>query len=310
MRRGVYLFGRWRVAHLIVFFFSPVLWDACIMHVYRCAPSPLFPVRPLLRKSDTLWFKQTDGLSTEMVQLLGGEVLRNQMPPQHTRGECNFLLSLKKTKTDPAPLHCPLLLISTTTWIPFLSEDPRLRKLSLYSSEWCTGCTEDDRHPELFFFCYLFWEKIGRILWNMLKMWYEWVDWFWSGVNFVTIKWSKYVEIFGICGNSCTQAFIFLTERKKMQKHELTEKENMQEQNRQCKKPTNHPQQSDRFLKRSYISRDTQSWRISGLLGVCWTYLSGWGLQGLFRMELVWGAPRLWHTKGPWGPWHRWRRGQ
>ncbi len=68
-----------------------------------------------------------------------------------------------------------------------------------------------------------------------VKMCYEWFDWFWSGGNFVTIKWSKHVEIFGICGNPCTQAFIFLTERKKMQKHELTEKENMQEQNRQCK---------------------------------------------------------------------------
>lgn len=33
----------------------------------------------------------------------------------------------------------------------------------------CTGCTENDRHPELIFFLNLFWGKIGRILWNMLK---------------------------------------------------------------------------------------------------------------------------------------------
>ncbi len=178
----------------------------------------------------------------------------------------------------------------------------------IHQTDKCTGCTEDDRCPKKFFTLIL-----GENWQNSVeygKMCYGWFDWFWSGVNFVTIKRSKYVEIFGICGNPCTQAFIFLTERKKKQKHELTEKENMQEQSRQCKKATNHPQQSDRFLKRSYISRDTQSWGISGLLGVCWTYLSGWGLQGPFRIELVWGAPRLWHTEGPWGPWHGWRRRQ
>lgn len=67
-------------------------------------------------------------------------------------------------------------------------------------------------------------------------------DWLWSGGP----------DIFGICGNPCTGAFIFLTERKKEQKHELTEKENMQEQSRQCKKKKQQ-------IFYSYISRDTQS---------------------------------------------------
>lgn len=85
------------------------------------------------RKSDTLWFKQTDGLSAEMVQLLGGEVLQNQMPPQHTRGECNFLLSLRKTKTHPAPIHCPpSLLISTATWILLSSGDSQPRAFHIF----------------------------------------------------------------------------------------------------------------------------------------------------------------------------------
>lgn len=107
--------------------FSTVLWDACSLYVYRCGPSPLFSFRPPLRKSDTLWFKQTDGLSTEMVQLLGGEVLRNQMPPQHTRGECNFLLTLKKTKTKNPP--CPSALSVTIDFYHHL-DPPRIRRSS------------------------------------------------------------------------------------------------------------------------------------------------------------------------------------
>lgn len=46
----------------------------------------------------------------------------------HRENAISCLHSRKqKPKTHPAPLHCLSLLISTTTWIPLLSEDPQLR---------------------------------------------------------------------------------------------------------------------------------------------------------------------------------------
>lgn len=153
--------------------FSTVLWDACNLYVYRCGPSPLFSFRPPLRKSDTLWFKQTDGLSTEMVQLLGGEVLRNQMPPQHTRGECNFLLTLKKTKPKNPP--CPSeLSLSIEFYHPL--DPPLIRS--------CRSChfihrmtnaqgalrTIDILKSVTFFFCNDFGGELCRILWNDVNM--------------------------------------------------------------------------------------------------------------------------------------------
>lgn len=114
---------------------------ACSLYVYRCGPSPyMFSQFSSVSTLPSPHVRVTHyGLSKQMAcpqrwyNFLGGGVLRNQMPPQHTRGECNFLLSLRKTKTRPTPIHCPAsLLISTATWILLSSGDCQLRVFRIF----------------------------------------------------------------------------------------------------------------------------------------------------------------------------------
>lgn len=104
MRRGVCLFGRWRVTDPIVFFQPSSEMHATCMCKGVALPPYSRSALPCIRVTHY-------GLSKQMAcpqrwyNFLGGEVLRNQMPPQHTRGECNFLLTLKKTKPKNPP--CP-----------------------------------------------------------------------------------------------------------------------------------------------------------------------------------------------------------
>jgi len=93
----------------IQLFFQPSseMHATCMWCIGVALPPYSGPALPL-RKSDILWFKQTDGLSTEMVQLLGGEVLRNQMPPQHT-GRMQFPAHSQENKTQKPTL--PLCIV-------------------------------------------------------------------------------------------------------------------------------------------------------------------------------------------------------
>lgn len=133
MKRGVCLFGRWRVTGPIVFFQPCSEMHAACMCIGVALPPYFRSALPCVRVTHY-------GLSKQMAcpqrwyNFLGGRSCETKCHLS-THGENAISCShsrKQKPKTHPAPLHCPSLLISTTTWIPLVSEDPQLRKMSFF----------------------------------------------------------------------------------------------------------------------------------------------------------------------------------